>query len=87
MPQEFLLLISQKQPPQVRIMILTIIIGVLGLKLTAICCQVLDMPSEGPEGSQGVHQISFTGTPNNGLISTNMKGNFGDNDLQNDFNF
>ena len=43
--------------------------------------------SEGPQNTTGVHEISFKGIPNNGIVTIGMKGNFTDQDFLNDFNF
>ncbi len=42
--------------------------------------------AEGPTGETGIHNISFSGAPNNGDIFYTLKGNFGDGDPDNDFN-
>jgi len=42
--------------------------------------------AEGPTGKTSAHNISFTGPPNNGIVSVLLQGNFGDNDPQNDLN-
>ena len=41
--------------------------------------------AEGPTGTTGVHNISFTGTPNNGLVAIELNL-WADGDLDNDFN-
>jgi Carbohydrate esterase, sialic acid-specific acetylesterase len=46
----------------------------------------LGYAAEGLTGTTGVHNISFTGPPNNGIISYTLKGFFGDSEPDNDFN-
>ena len=46
----------------------------------------LGYASEGPTGTTGIHDISFTGVPNNGEISYSLKGDFSDSNPDNDYN-
>lgn len=40
--------------------------------------------AEGPIGTTGIHNISFWGIPNNGVITYELKGHFGDDDSSGD---
>ena len=42
--------------------------------------------AEGLAGTTGIHSISFSGQPNNGLVQVPLKGFFGDGEPDNDFN-
>ena len=47
----------------------------------------LGYASEGPTGTTGIHNIKFTGIPNNGEITYSLRGDFSDSDPDNDYNF
>jgi len=46
----------------------------------------LGYAADGPTGTTGIHGISFTGKPNNGPVSIELKGHIGDGEAFNDFN-